>query len=158
MEFNYTIYNPTTSKIAQEILNTPVSTLVNKYIKKKSAKPVKFFDAVREEINRVDDEEYLINPYMYSIAGSNLNYVANQVFILASKLNKLGYEFKIENVIRDFDRLFSEYSNEVDKINKESKVQPISREIAHFFVDEVLNDKLVVALEKSLNKTSNNNI
>lgn len=155
MDFKYTIFNPEKSKTAQEIANTSISTLINKYIKKKSKNPVKFFDAVRDEINKVDEEEYLINPYMYSIAGSNLNYVANQVFILASKLNKLGYEFNIENVIKDLEKLFSEYSNEVDKINKESKVQPISREIAHFMVDEILNDKLVVALEKKLNSTSN---
>ena len=149
MEYNYTVFNPATSKVADELLNLPISILFKRYIKVKTNSSKKFFDIVKELVNEVDDEEYLINPFLFDREGSNLNYVANQVFVFASKLKQLGYEFKLENIMRDLDRLFGEHANEVDKMTKDSKVLPISKEISYFYVTEILTNRLFKTLENA---------
>lgn len=151
MDYKYTVFNPNASGVARELLTTPDKDLVKKYIKRKHKNSMKFFDSVRLEINKLDDEEFLVNPFMYSIEGSNLNYIATQVYVQASKLNQLGFEFRVDRIVRDLDRLLSEKSAEVDKINKDSKIQPLARDIAHFFTSEIISDKVIRALEDSLN-------
>jgi len=153
MDFKYTEFNPKTSKVATELLNKPSTELIRRYIRKKSTVPTKFFDSIKHEVNKVDDEEYLINPYLFGMEGSNLNHVANQLFVVASKLKQMGYEFKLDNIARDLDRLFGEHSAEVDKMTKESKVQPISKEITHFFLTEILTHQVIDTLESKINKT-----
>ena len=152
MGYKYTAFDVSSSKVANEILNTPTMALIRRYIKRRDESSLKFFDAIKQEINKVDDEEYLINPYLYDMEGRNLNYVANQVFVIASKLKPLGFEFKIENVVRDLDRLFGEYSEEVDKMNIDSAIQPISKDITYFFVSEILKMKIMPTLENIASK------
>ena len=149
MAYKYIIFNPTTSKVAKELSSADDFSLINRYIKKKSNTPAKFFDLVREAVNKVDEEEFLVNPFLWDMEGNNLNYVASQVFIVASKLKKLGYELKVENVMRDLDRLFSEHASEIDQITKESPIKPISREVTSFFVTEILNNKVLKTLDLS---------
>lgn len=156
MDFNYTVFNPKTSRVATEILNKQPAELIRRYIKKKSNVPTKFFESIKEEVNRVDDEEYLINPYLFGMEGKNLDYVANQTFIIASKLKQLGYEFKLNNVARDLDRLFGEYSAEVDKMTKESQVRPISKEITSFLLNDVITNRVIDILESKSSKNTSN--
>lgn len=152
MEFKYTVYNPAKSKVANEILKSPTSLLIKRYIKNKSNVPTKFFDVIKEEVNKIDEEEYLINPFLWDMEGANLNHVANQLYVLASKVKKLGYEFKLDNITRDLDRLFGEYAGEVDRMTKET-ILPISKDITYFFTTEVLTNKIINTLESKLNGT-----
>jgi len=154
MDYNYKVFNPQASRVAQELLSTPDKELIKKYIKKKNKDSLKFLESVRKEVNEIDDEEYLINPFMYQIAGKNLNHIATQVHVQASKLNRLGYEFRLDAIVRDLDRLLSEKAEEVDKINPSSGIQPISIDIAHFFTTEILAKKVLHTLENNLNKKS----
>ena len=147
MDYRYKIFNPATSKVANELISMDNQSLIKRYIKKKSNTPTKFFDSVREVVNQVDEEEFLVNPFLWDMEGSNLNYVASQVFIIASKLKQLGYEFKIDVVMRDLDRLFSEHASEVDEMTKESPVKPISKDVSYFFVTEVLTNKVFKTLD-----------
>lgn len=153
---NYTVFNPTKSKVATEILNKQPSELIRRYIKRKSNVPTKFYVSIKEEVNKVDDEEYLINPYLFGMEGKNLDYVANQLFIVASKLKQLGFEFKLDNVARDIDRLFGEYASEVDKMTKESPIKPVSKEITAFFINEIINNRVIDTLENKANKSVSN--
>ncbi len=150
MEYNYTVFNPKKSRTAQEILNTPATELLKKYVRKKTSN--KHFDSIfQDEVNKVDDEGYLINPNMYDIEGKNLNHVASSVNLQASKLKQLGYELKLNNVVRDLDRMFSEHLDEVEKINIESEIKPVSKDISNFFVKEVLANIVTAELEKIIN-------
>ncbi len=147
MEYRYTVFNPAKSKLASELSAVDSKQLIKRYIKKKSITPVKFLDRVNEIVNKVDDEEFLVYPFLWDMEGSNLNYVASQVFIIASKIKQLGYELNIENALRDLDRLFSEHASEVDKMTKESPVQPISKDVSYFFATEILTNKVFAVLE-----------
>ena len=150
MAYQYKTFNPNESKIAKELLNMPINTLLNRYLKKKSEKPTKYFAAFKEEINRVDDEEYLINPYLWTMAGSNTNYVATMVYNSASQLIKMGYELKMENVVRDLDRFFGEHKTVVNKISNETPVQQISKEISHFYVTYIMSERIIKTLETAI--------
>lgn len=155
MDAKYTIFNPKTSKVASEISNKSTSELIRRYIKKKTSKQTSFYMTLKEEVNKIDEEEYLINPYLFQMEGSNLDHVARQLFIVASKLKHLGYELNLDIVARDLDRLFGEYSNEVDKMTKESSLEPISKEISSFFVTEIITNKIIDTLENTTSKNSN---
>ena len=151
MEYRYTVFNPAKSKIANELMSLDSQTLIKRYIKKKSYNSTKFFEAVKDVVNKVDDEEYLVNPFLWDMEGINLNYVASQVFVIASRLKQIGYEFNVENVMRDLDRLFSEHASEVDKITKESPIQPVSRDVSYFFTTEILTNKVFKTLDLNAN-------
>ena len=152
MDYKYKVFNPSLSKVAQELLSIKDEELIKRYIKRKNKNSLKFLDSVRKEVNEIDEDEYLINPFMYQIAGKNLNHIATQVHVQASKLNRLGYEFRLDVIIRDLDRLLSEKAAEVDKIDASSDIQPISIDIAHFFTTEILAKKVLHTLENTLSK------
>ncbi len=149
MAYQYTTFNPDQSKMAQELLNMPINTLLNRYIKKKSVKPCKFFDAFKDEMNRIDSEEYLINPYLWTMAGPNTNFVATMVYNAASQLIKMGYEFKLENVARDLDKMFGEHKSLVIKISGDTPVQPISKDVSYFYLTSILTDRVIKSLENT---------
>ena len=149
MAYQYLEFNPNLSEMAQQLLNMPIKTLLNRYLKKKSEKPSKFFATFKHEMNRVDSEEYLINPYLWSMAGPNTNFVATMVYSSASQLIKKGYELKMENVVRDLDKLFSEHSTLVNKISGDTPVQPISKDISYFFINNVFTERIIKAVENS---------
>ena len=151
MEYIYTKFNPQNSRVANAIAALSDDALINRYIKVKNNHAETFMGRIQNEVNKVDKEEYLINPFMYSIAGPNLNYVASQLLTKASKLSQLGYEFNLDMIIRDLDRLLDENSVEVDKINGTSKVQPVIRDIAYYFMNEVLANRVLNTLENSRN-------
>lgn len=147
MEFNYTVFNPENSKKARAILNTPPQTLVNRYIKKKEVHTLNFFGLVQEEVNKVDGEGYLLNPNLYDIEGKNLDFIANQLHIQASKLRQLGYELRLNNVLTDLDRMFNDHLDEVTHIEKQTEIRPVTKEISHFFSD-ILSNTVINELEK----------
>ena len=151
MAYKYSLFNPEESRVAQELLNMPPVMLLNRYLKKKSDKPTRFFASVKTEVNRVDNEDYLINPSLASMEGANLDYVATQVYLPTSQIFKMGYELKIDKVVRDLDRLFEEHTALVNKISKDSPIQPISQDVAYFFKTEILTDKIIKSLENASN-------
>ena len=157
MAYQYSSFNPETSKMATQLLNMSATDLVKRYVKKKNEKPSQFFNAFKDEINRVDSDEYLINPYLWLMAGPNTNYVATMVYGSASQLVKMGYELRMDNVVRDLDRLFGEHKLLVTKLSETSPVQPISKDIAYFFVTNILTDQVLRTIENltSLNSSLN---
>ena len=157
MAYQYSVLNLEESNMAKSLISAPASELVKRYIRKKNDKPVKFFDSVKYEVNKVDADEYLVNPYLYLMEGANLNYIATQVFIPASQLVKMGYEFKIDNVMRDLDKLFEEFHPIVNKMSKSQIVQPLSKDIAYFFINQILTNKVIFALENTKGSNFNAN-
>lgn len=157
MAYQYSTFNPAVSKMANQLLNMSTTDLVKRYVKKKNEKSNQFFKSFKQEINRVDSEDYLINPCLWSMAGPNTNYVATVVYGAASQLVNMGYEFKMENVVRDLDRLFVEHVSLVNKLSETSPVQPISKDIAYFFVTDILTDKVLKTIENQTTINSNLN-
>lgn len=140
MEYRYSTFKPNESKYAHELIS---SYNPKKYITKKQSEQ-KFFEAFKVEVDKLDDDGYLKNPYLYQLEGANLNYVATQVFLLANKIRKSGYELRLDNIASELDTLFGEFAKEVEKIYDNSQkglkppVEQLSKDIAYFYFNDIL--------------------
>ena len=151
MEHRYSEFKPSNSKYAQDLIN---NFQPSRYITPKQNTQKKFFDGFKAEIDKLDDDGYLLNPYLYQIQGANLNYVATQVFMLANKIKDSEYQFNLENIVYDLDTLFKEFSKDVERLynsfqqNIQEPVTKYSQDIAYFYVNEILKP----AIKKTITK------
>ena len=142
--FQYIKFKPSYSKKAMELMNMSNDELAKRYLKKKTSASPKFKSAFLAEVNDANEEDIVKHGRMYSIAGANLNYIYSALSKRATKINDMGYEFRMDNVVDDLEALLSYDDKEVDKMNYDTAPLTVyTTEIAYFFAMEILTEKAI---------------
>ncbi|MFQ6752065.1 MAG: hypothetical protein ACLRFL_00670 [Clostridia bacterium] len=151
--FQYTIFKPSRSKKASELMNMSDDELARRYLKKKTSSSPRFKSAFLDEVNDADEEGYATHWRMYSIAGANLDHIYSQLCKKVNKINDLGYEFRMGNVVGDIESLLSYDDKEVDKVSYDTAPLSVyTTEIAHFYCIDILSQRVLDYVENLANR------
>jgi len=121
--------------------------LVKRYLRKSRRVQEKLIDAFNDVINIRDFES---NNFKYGavacLNGACLDYIYAEVF---EKINSIvtdaGFEFRIENIVSDLNRVLNDNAVTVLQARKDTEhVAPAIKKIVQDYVNNVLTDKVLV--------------
>jgi len=123
--------------------------LARRYLKKNQTFQQKLVDAFNEVVNIREENT---NTFKYGavacLDGACLDYIFAEVF---EKINPIimgnGYQFKIENIVADLNRVLNDNAVIVLQARKDrTKVSPLIKEIVEDYVYTILTDKVLTAV------------
>lgn len=93
-----------------ELSNLDMEGLKARYITKT---PCSFKQSFLAAVNKQDQEEMRINYNMHAIRGKNLDFVGQQVYKIARRLEKYGYYLNYDQLITDFERILEDFEENI---------------------------------------------
>lgn len=110
------VFDPSKSRAIAVLLNKSKNEILNRYCQPRVGDSKSFLEKINDVINTADDDGYLVYTEICNLDGYNLNHLTTIINLESSKLKKLGYEYKLNQLIRDLDTILQEYPEEISKI------------------------------------------
>ena len=143
------VFNPKTSPIAQRITNLSDKELFDRYIIKNDGKSLN--DEFLKVVSSSDKENYALYPNVYSIEGPNLDYILRSIMQKCSRFLRQGYRIKADNFVADIDAILDGFVDEIDKINRNTPVTPVVKEVTDYISEEILNNRVLKFVKENNN-------
>ena len=142
------VFDPSKSKAIAVLLSKSHNEILNRYCQPRIESPKSFLEKINDVINTADDDGYLVYTDICNLDGYNLNHLTTIINLESGKLKKLGYEYKLSQLIRDLDTILSEYPEEISKIKDNPKVEsPFLTQFIRYFEREVFEKVIMHELQ-----------
>ena len=143
------VFDPKKSPVALKIANLSDKELFDRYIIKNDGRSLK--EEFLNVVSTSDKDNYAIYPNVYSIEGPNLDYILRSIMQECSRFVRQGYRIKSDNFVADIDLILDGFIDEIDRINKDTPLSPVVREVTNYITEEILNNRVLKYLKENLN-------
>ena len=117
-----------------------------------------FKTAFLAAVNKKDENDMRVNYNVHAIRGNNLNMVAQEVYKVARRLEKLGFYLNYDKLIADFESILEDFEeNIMDDINNENR-DSVEIKLYVSIVTEKMMETLVALKNHCYSKGNNSSL